>query len=81
MSQTANRAENGSPGWVARVSSSSSRAVGDVLVLVTYQEHQTTAGDRLGWQSSALFRAREGRPNGVEWLHVHETYLPRPDDG
>ncbi len=53
-----------------------SRAVGEGLVLVTYEEHQTTGGEHEGWLSSALFRAREGHPNGVEWLHVQETYLP-----
>ncbi len=53
-----------------------SRTVGDGLVLVTYEEHQRTGEEYRGWQSSALFRAREGLPNGVEWLHVHETYLP-----
>ena len=53
-----------------------SRAVADGLVLVTYEEHQTTGDQHRGWVSSALFRARQGRPNGVEWLHVHETYLP-----
>ncbi len=53
-----------------------SRTVGDGLVLVTYEEHQTTGGEHEGWLSSALFRAREGRPNGVEWLHMQETYLP-----
>ncbi len=56
-----------------------SRTVGDGLVLVTYEEHQTTGGEHKGWLSSALFRARKGRPNGVEWLHVHETYLPAGD--
>ena len=53
-----------------------SRTVGDGLVLVTYEEHQTLGDTHRGWLSSALFRAREGRPNGVEWLHVQETYLP-----
>ncbi len=58
-----------------------SRTVGDGLVLVTYEEHQTTGEEHRGWLSSALFRAREGRPNGVEWLHVQETYLPAPGGG
>ncbi len=56
-----------------------SRTVGDGLILVTYEEHQTASDGHKGWQSSALFRAREGHPNGVEWLHVHETYLPVPE--
>ncbi len=52
-----------------------SRTVGGGLVLVTYEEHQTTGEEHRGWLSSALFRARQGHPNRVEWLHVHETYL------
>ena len=58
-----------------------SRTVADGLVLVTYEEHQTTGDEHRAWLSSALFRARQGRPNGVEWLHVHETYLPGLGDG
>ena len=57
-----------------------SRTVADGLVLVTYEEHQTTDGSLRHWLSSALFRAREGRSNGVEWVHVQETYLPKPED-
>ena len=57
-----------------------SRPVAEGLALVTYEEHQTSSGEHKGWQSSALFRVRDGLPNGVEWLHVHETYLPAPDD-
>ncbi len=53
-----------------------SRTVAEGVVLVTYEEHQMAAGKPRGWQSSALFRVRDGVPNGVEWLHVHETYLP-----
>lgn len=54
-----------------------SRTVADGMVVVTYEEHQTTDGATRNWLSSALFRAREGTPNGVEWVHVQETYLPR----
>ena len=53
-----------------------SRRVGDGMVLVTYEEHQTSAREPRSWLSSALFRDRAGNPNGVEWVHVQETYLP-----
>ncbi len=53
-----------------------SRTLVDGLVLVTYEEHQVADDKPRGWQSSALFRARDGLPNEVEWLHVQETYLP-----
>ena len=58
-----------------------SRTVGEGMVIVTYEEHQTTGSEHVGWQSSALLRAKEGRPNGVEWVHVQETYLPDSGDG
>ena len=46
------------------------------LAVVTYEEWQEVRGEVRGRLSSVLFRAREGTPNGVEWLHVHETWLP-----
>jgi hypothetical protein len=42
------------------------------LALARYEEWQ---GDR-GRVSTALFRVREDAPNGVEWVTVHETWLP-----
>ncbi len=44
--------------------------------LVTYEEWQEAAGDRSARLSSALFRRRRRLPNRVEWLHLHETWLP-----
>ena len=46
------------------------------LCLVTYQEWQHLSGTATGRLSSAWFRARSDTPHGVEWLHVHETWLP-----
>ena len=45
------------------------------VALVTYEEWQEVGGESRGRLSTALFRLREGTPNGVEWLHVHETWL------
>jgi hypothetical protein len=54
------------------------RLSGD-LWLVTYEEWQNDGvGQINGRLSSALFTARAGMPNGVAWLHVHETWLPDP---
>lgn len=47
------------------------RPLGDGFVLATYEEWQ----DGKGRISTALLRAREDAPNGLEWLHVHETWL------
>lgn len=53
--------------------------LGDVVV-VTYEEWQrnalqSTPADN-GRLSTAVFRKHAGAPNGVLWLHVHETWLP-----
>ncbi len=45
------------------------------MALVSYEEWQEVGGESRGRLSSALFRVRDGTPNGVEWLHVHETWL------
>jgi hypothetical protein len=50
------------------------------LCLVTYQEWQHLSGTATGRLSSAWFRARSDTPHGVEWLHVHETWLPGSQD-
>lgn len=47
------------------------------LALVTYEEWQEIEGETTARLSSALFREKEGTPHGVEWLHVHETWLAR----
>ncbi len=52
------------------------RMVHDPVCLVTYEEWQRIGGRTTARLSSALFRRRPDGPNGVEWLHVHETWLP-----
>ncbi len=52
------------------------RHVEGVLALVTYAEYQERSGETTGRRASALFRRKDGTPNGVEWLHLHETWLP-----
>lgn len=47
------------------------------LCLATYEEWQDRTGEVKGRLSTVLFRRRDAAPNGVEWLHVHETWLPR----
>lgn len=49
--------------------------VGD-CTLIVYEEHHVLGDDRSARLATVLYRAREGTPNGVEWLHVHETWLP-----
>lgn len=45
-------------------------------VLVTYEEWQLVKGRTRGRISTALLRESPRKPNGLEWLHVHETWLP-----
>ncbi len=52
------------------------RFVSGDLCLATYEEWQDRTGEVKGRLSTVLFRRRDGLPNGVEWLHVHETWLP-----
>lgn len=51
------------------------RTVGDGLFLATYEEWQTKDEKERGRTSSALLRAKSGTAHGVEWLHLHETWL------
>ncbi|TXI00954.1 MAG: hypothetical protein E6Q76_17740 [Rhizobium sp.] len=51
----------------------------DTIVL-TYVEAQMRAGKYSRRQASALFTASSSAPNGVEWQHLHETWLQMPDN-
>jgi hypothetical protein len=46
------------------------------LALATYEEWQEIDGKINARLSTALLQTKAGAPNGVEWLHVHETWLP-----
>ncbi|HSR66969.1 MAG TPA: hypothetical protein VLU25_03420 [Acidobacteriota bacterium] len=47
------------------------------VFLAVYEEWQNLDGRKSrGRVASALFRRTQGAPNGVRWLHVHETWLP-----
>lgn len=46
------------------------------LALLTYVEKQTVRGKDTARLSSVLLQQHEPAPNGVRWLHVHETWVP-----
>lgn len=46
------------------------------LDLGTYEEWQTTRGVATGRLSTAVMRSAPGLPNGLVWIHLHETWLP-----
>jgi len=47
---------------------------GDILV-VSYEEWQKENNEDRGIVSSAVFIIDPEKPNGVRWLHVHETWI------
>ncbi|MCV3205176.1 DUF4440 domain-containing protein [Mesorhizobium sp. YC-39] len=56
------------PGW----------QTGDTIV-VSYIEAQQRAGKHSRRRSSAVFTTSSLAPNGVEWRHLHETWLQVPE--
>jgi len=44
--------------------------------MMLYEEWQEIEGETRGRLSTAVLQRRDGTPNGVEWLHVHEVWLP-----
>ena len=51
------------------------REIADGLYLATYEEWQADGADERGRISTAVLRERSDAPGGVEWVHVHETWL------
>jgi protein SCO1/2 len=58
--------------WIENIQS---RQAPERHCLMTYQEWQRGKETRVRI-STVLFRSRPSAPNGVEWLHLHETWLP-----
>lgn len=49
-------------------------------IVITYIEAQVRAGKSSRRQASALFTTSSSAPHGVEWRHLHETWVQMPDD-
>lgn len=47
----------------------------DDVALVSYIEWRRSGGQTTGRYASVLFRAEADAPGGVQWLHIHETWL------
>ncbi len=47
------------------------------LTLAVYEECQDLQGKKNRRRSTVLFRDKPVNPNGLEWIHVHETWLER----
>jgi hypothetical protein len=51
--------------------------LGGGWTLVRYEEwHLPEEGEAVGRVSTAIFRSREDAPRGVEWVRLHETWIP-----
>jgi hypothetical protein len=50
----------------------------DGAIVVTYVEAQSKAGKSSRRRASALFTTNPSAPGGVEWRHLHETWLQMP---
>ena len=48
-------------------------------IVVHYVEAQLRGGKHSRRQSSAVFTTSSSAPNGVEWRHLHETWLQVPE--
>ncbi|MER9434554.1 hypothetical protein [Mesorhizobium sp. M0618] len=48
-------------------------------IVVLYVEAQLRADKHSRRQSSAVFTTSSSAPNGVEWRHLHETWLQVPE--
>ncbi len=71
------RAAHGSrPGWRMWIERAQLRCQSGDLLVATYEEWQQTGGTTTARISTVVFRNRPGTPNGLVWLHVHETWLP-----
>lgn len=44
-------------------------------IVVTYVERQERRGTKTARRASALFVESSSAPNGVEWRHLHETWM------
>jgi hypothetical protein len=44
-------------------------------IAITYIERQERAGIKTSRRASAIFTKSSSAPNGVEWRHLHETWM------
>lgn len=58
-----------------RVEAIELRLLAPPLALLTYEEWHDLEGATRGRLSSVLLRQRADAPGGVEWVHLHETWL------
>ena len=67
--------QNAQPGriWIENIQV---RHIVGSQAMVLYEEWQEIDGEARGRLSTVVFQRRDGTPNGVEWLHLHEVWMP-----
>jgi len=72
------RAAHGSrPSWRMWIENAELRFTQGGLTVATYEEWQQHADGKVtGRLSTVVFHEQPGTPNGLVWVHVHETWLP-----
>ncbi len=53
----------------------------EALTVATYEEWQRTDASDRGRISTVVFARRADAPNGLEWVHVHETWIEGEPEG
>lgn len=70
------RGERGQfPSLEIRIEEPTLRAAGDGWRLAVYRERQRTEDGETLRVSTVLFREDPDGPNGLRWVHVHETWV------
>lgn len=69
------QAHGSQPGLTIEIKDVQLREAGEELVAGTYEEWQSGEEKEDGRLSTVLFRKTPEAPNGLRWLHVHETWL------
>jgi hypothetical protein len=64
------------PGWRMWIERAELRCCSGDLRVATYEEWHQTGEATTARICTAVLRAAPGTPNGLAWLHVHETWLP-----
>jgi hypothetical protein len=68
-------AHGSEPGFALWVEAISLRGTFGSMALLTYKEWQGRTEGRNVRMSTALFEEYPDAPNGVRWLHVHESFI------
>lgn len=76
MADARGRYADATPPFEVRIENATVRVEAGASWLVTYEEHQRVDGDWEVRTSSVLLRERADAPAGIEWVHLHETWLP-----